>query len=33
MMVHDLSSSLEPLQQWFDKYNDSARLVAINSAT
>ena len=33
MMVHDLSSSLEPLQQWFNEDQDAARLVAINSAT
>ena len=33
MMVHDLSASLEPLQQWFNEDKDAARLVAINSAT
>ena len=33
MMVHDLSGSLEPLQQWFNQDKDSARVVAINSAT
>ncbi len=33
MMVHDLSGSLKPLRQWFNAHSDSARLVAINSAT
>ena len=33
MMVHDLSGSLGPLQQWFNAHSDSARLVAITSAT
>ena len=31
--MHDLSGSLEPLQQWFNEHQDFARLVAINSAT
>ena len=31
--MHDLSGSLEPLQRWFNEHSDSARLVAINSAT
>ena len=33
MIVHDLSGSLEPLQQWFNEDTDAARLVTINSAT
>ena len=33
MTVHDLSEGLEPIEAWFNEHEDSARLVAINSAT
>jgi len=33
MMIHDLSAGLAPIEAWFNEHEDSARLVAINSAT
>ena len=33
MTIHDLSGGLGPIEAWFKEHEDSARLVAINSAT